>query len=87
LKCTLCYRNLEQYQKAIATANKALKMDSNYAPGYYTRALAYQYLKQYKLAYADLLKAQELGVGVKASLIEEVKKYILPVKKQTIFQT
>ena len=54
------YNNQGKYEKAIATLNKAIELDSGLAEAYNNRAWAYIELEQYEQAIADCNKAIEL---------------------------
>ena len=49
------------YKRAIASYDKAIKLDPNYANAYNNRGLAYYHEKDYKKAMADFNKAIELN--------------------------
>lgn len=48
------------YMKSIQALNKSIEIYSNYTGTYHNRAKAYEYLKQYQLAFEDFNKAIEL---------------------------
>lgn len=55
-----CLLELNQTQQALNEANKALKIDANYADGYYIRAMIFKALKDKAKAKADIEKALQL---------------------------
>jgi len=54
LNLAQCWLKLEKYEKAIENCNKALDFDKSSTKGLYRRALAYEKLKDFKRAKADV---------------------------------
>lgn len=51
------YRHLQEFEFAISAASEAINIDSNFAPGWYTRARAYEEMQDYREARKHLDKA------------------------------
>lgn len=66
-----------QYHEAIEQINKGLELGVSFPQiGYYDRALAYDYLGQYKEAYADYKRTLEYDPGFKLAS-ERLKAFIV----------
>lgn len=48
-----CYSNLKEFQKAISDCEEAIKLDPKYIKAFHRKALAYEYLEQYRAALND----------------------------------
>ncbi len=57
------YSSARQFDKAVADATEAIKMDAKSGFAYYQRGLAYMGLKKFELADADKKMAQSLGMS------------------------
>jgi protein O-mannosyl-transferase len=69
-------RETKKYDEAIASYTKALTIDQNFAIAYYGRGLSYQRLGNLTNAYADWLKASQLG---NTSAKETLKHFPTPL--------
>lgn len=61
-------------ERAIPNYNKAIIINPKLADAYNNRALAYYLGKQYDKAWADLLKAKDLGYPVDPAFLEVLRK-------------
>jgi Flp pilus assembly protein TadD len=59
----MVYCKEKNYEEAVKTANKVLKVDPNHVKALYRRATAYMCLDKIKKAKKDLIKANELSKG------------------------
>ncbi len=70
----LAYDETGKINEAIDSYTKAIAYNPSYLYSYKNRGADYIKLKQYKLALADVLKTQELGLNVDAGFVEMLKQ-------------
>jgi tetratricopeptide (TPR) repeat protein len=71
------YRDIGEPEKAIEDFTKAIELNQRSGQIFYERGLAYVRIKEYELAYEDLLIARRLKINQNIDgLIEEAKKLI-----------
>lgn len=68
------YANQGKLVQAIAVFTKAIEIDPNYAPLYYNRYRLYYQLREYDKSWADVHKAEALGVNVEPGFIRMLKR-------------
>ena len=70
----LTYFRENNTKEAISDLTKVVAINPNYARAYFNRAVGYYQLKQYDKAWADVHKAQGLGIKVNPDFIEALKQ-------------
>ena len=64
------YHNSKKYSDAIASFNKAIKLDENYAKAYLNRGISKQMLRDEDGACSDWNKAKEFGITIAKKYLE-----------------
>lgn len=72
----LIHFKLGNPDKGLIDYNRAILLNPRYANAYYRRSKLYFYRRQFNLAMADALKAQELGFDVHQSYFELIKEQL-----------
>lgn len=68
------YGKQGQHDLAIAEFTKAIEIDPTPSIGYYNRALAYFFKKEYDKSWKDVEKAQSLGYQIPPKFLEDLRK-------------
>ena len=66
--------NQGRFTQAVSVFTKAIEIEPNYAPAFYNRGRLYYQLKEYDRSWADVHKAEELGVVSNSGFILDLKK-------------
>jgi tetratricopeptide (TPR) repeat protein len=64
----------DQYQAAIADYTKAIEINPSFAAAYHNRGDAYFMIKEYDKAWADVHKAEGLGLAIDPEFLNALKK-------------
>lgn len=60
------YSNNDDFNQALKNYTKALRLDPDYAPAYYNRAMAWLHQQEWKKAEANLTIAADKGINITA---------------------
>lgn len=74
----LSYYKLGKLNESIADNTKAIELKPDFANAWFNRSVLYRDIKNYQLAYNDMIKAQSLGYQVPKNYVDELQSKIKP---------